>query len=116
MLIVRNQPRIGAHFSPTPDASNQDGLAHVCAVRAPRSRLRLLWICYRIFRGVPERCPEVTQLKGRAFTIRSERDQTFFGDGEILATAREFTVRVLPSALRVASGRVETRSPEPQHA
>lgn len=105
MVIVSNQPRIGAHFSPSPDASNQDGLVHTCTVRAPRSRLRLLWICFQLFRGTADRCPEVRQMRSESLTIEADREMTFFGDGEPLSSCTCFRIQVLPSALRVASAR-----------
>ena len=105
MVIVSNQPRIGAHFSPSPDASNRDGLVHTCAVRAPHSRLRLLWICFQLFRGRADRCREIRQICSESLTIETDREMTFFGDGEPLSSSKRFRIEVLPSALRVASAR-----------
>jgi YegS/Rv2252/BmrU family lipid kinase len=108
MLIVSNQPRIGAHFSASPSASNRDGLVDVCIVRAPGSRLRLLWICFQLFRGTPHRCREIEQVRCSSLTIRTDREMTFFGDGEPLTASQSFQIMTIERALRVTSARNES--------
>jgi diacylglycerol kinase family enzyme len=112
MLIVSNQPRIGGRFAPSPDASNHDGLLDVCLVNAPRSRLRLLWVCFQIFLGRPDRCREITRERGRRLRIEATQALTFFGDGEVLARSRRLSIDTLEGALRVATTRPRARHAE----
>jgi YegS/Rv2252/BmrU family lipid kinase len=102
-LLVSNQARFGGGFSASPTASNQDGQLHLCAVRAPLSRARLLWVCTQVLQGRPERCPEILELRARAMTVETDADVPFFGDGEVLARGRRFRLDVLPRALHVAA-------------
>jgi YegS/Rv2252/BmrU family lipid kinase len=100
--IVSNQPRFGRSFTASRGASNRDGYLHLCVMEAPGGRARLLWLCSRFLSGKADRCREVFQLRARAMTIETERDVTFFGDGEPLAHGRRFHIEVLPGALEVA--------------
>jgi diacylglycerol kinase (ATP) len=105
--LVSNQPRFGGFFSASPQASNRDGQLHLCAVRAPRGRARLLWLCAELLRSGPARAPEIFELRARSVTLETDADVTFFGDGEALAHGRHFQIEVLPRALKVATGRPE---------
>jgi diacylglycerol kinase family enzyme len=100
--LFSNQPRVGGLFTPSPLASNRDGLLDACAMSAPDSRARLLWVCGQLLRGRPERCPEIALLRSRSLTLETDADVTFFGDGEALAHGRRFRIEVLPRALKVA--------------
>jgi len=105
--LVSNQARLGGLFKASPQASNRDGLLHLCVVKAPKSRVRLLRLCAELLRGRPERCPEIFELRARSLTLETDADVTFFGDGEALAHGRRFHIEVLPRALKVATVRPE---------
>ncbi len=107
-LLVSNQARFGGWFSASPRASNRDGEIHLCGVRTPGSRARLLWVCAQLLRGRADRCPEVFELRARSVTVETGDDVSFFGDGEILAHGRRFRIEVLPRVLKVATGRTDT--------
>jgi len=103
--FVSNQPRLGGFFSPSPEASNQDGALHFCGVRAARTRRQLLRQCADLVGGAASHSGDVFQLRARSLTIDTDTDVTFFGDGEPLAHGRRFQLEVLPGALTVVSGR-----------
>ncbi len=100
-LVVSNQARFGGRFAASPNASNTDGLFDICEIRAPGSRMRMLWVVLRALGGRLDRVREIVRMRGAAATLTSPRDVCFFGDGEILDVARSFEIRLLPSALRV---------------
>ena len=100
-LVVSNQPRFGGRFSTSPEASNADGLFDLCEIRAPRSRARMLWVILRALCGRIGCMREVVLMRGSEATLIAPRAIPFFGDGELLETARSFEIRLLPGALRV---------------
>jgi diacylglycerol kinase (ATP) len=100
-LVVSNQPRFGGRFSTSPEASNADGLFDLCEIRAPRSRARMFWVILRALCGRIDCMHEVALLRGSEATLVAPRAVPFFGDGELLDTARTFEIRMLPGALQV---------------
>jgi len=107
MALISNQTRFGGRFSASPLASNRDGYLNLCGVEVPGSRARLLWLCFQLSRGRPDRCPEIFQLRARALTLETEQEVTFFGDGEALSRGRHFRIEVLPRALKVAAPHID---------
>ena len=107
MALISNQTHFGGRFSASPLASNRDGYLNLCGIEVPGSRARLLWLCFQLSRGRPDRCPEIFQLRARALTLETEEEVTFFGDGEALSSGRHFRIEVLPRALKVAAPRLD---------
>jgi diacylglycerol kinase (ATP) len=103
--LASNQPRVGGFFTASPEASNRDGILHLCVLQATPSRARLLWLCAQLLRGRPAACPEIFELRARSLTLETDADVTFFGDGEALAHGRRFRIEVLPGALTVLTRR-----------
>ena len=101
-VLISNQPGCGG-FTLSPGANNRDGLADICQMRAPASRLRWLWISLQTYLGRADTCPEVSRSHLRKVNIASQDPISFFGDGEILDWGYFFRVRVQPRALWVVS-------------
>jgi YegS/Rv2252/BmrU family lipid kinase len=100
-LVVSNQARFGGRFATSPEATNTDGLFDLCEIRAPGSRLRMLWVILGALTGGLGRMRGIVRMRGVAATLNAPRELRFFGDGEILDVSRTFEIRLLPSALRV---------------
>ena len=103
-LLISNQPRFGG-FTASPLADHRDGRVDVCRMRAPSSRLRMLWIALQTYRGRAVACAEVSQRRAGELTILTEQPVRFFGDGEILDRGRLFRVQIHPRALWIVSPR-----------
>ena len=100
-FLVSNQPRFGGRLCVSPRASNRDGHLHLCEIRSPRRRWRMLGIGVCAWtRGLGD-APEITRTLVREAEISTERDQFFYGDGEPVAWGRRFCLRAEPAALRV---------------
>jgi diacylglycerol kinase (ATP) len=104
-ILISKQGRLGRWFAPSPGASPCDGLLHVCAIRSPRRRLRMLWICMQVSFGRAARCPEVVELCAHALTIRTASATLFHGDGEGITRDRLFELYVVPDALPILVSR-----------
>jgi diacylglycerol kinase family enzyme len=100
-LVVSNQPRFGHHFAVSPEASNQDGIADLCAIDRPGGAGRSLAVLFAALRGLAGALPEAHSARGRSATIVTLEPTGFFGDGEILVEDRFFHIEVLPGALSV---------------
>ena len=98
--FVTNHRTLGGGLVLPIDASASDGVLELCYVPA-RPRHSLMLNFARLSSGVP--IPEGVLVRVRATeaTIETGRDDAFVADGELLATGRRFTVRVLPGALRI---------------
>jgi diacylglycerol kinase (ATP) len=100
--MVSNQPFFGGRFSTSPKASNTDGKLDLCLIRQPGSALDLTRIATRIYQARPDRCVEATQLQTDELKLAMDTEVPFFGDGELLGSARDFQMKAEPGALRVA--------------
>ena len=101
-ILVSNQPLLGG-FRPSPGADPRDGRLDLCAIEAPRSRQRLAWIMFQIYRGRVSLCRETKTERIRSMTVATEHPTTFLGDGEVLQRGTHFEVRVHPASLRLVS-------------
>jgi diacylglycerol kinase (ATP) len=98
--FVTNHRTLGGGLVLPVDASAADGVLELCYVPA-RPRHSLMLNFARLSAGAP--IPEGVLVRVRATeaTIETGRDDAFVADGELLATGRRFTVRVLSGALRL---------------
>lgn len=100
-LFVQNQPSIGRSVVPVPDARSDDGELGVCVMHQ-RSRLgAILTVILMSLKGSHTRRKDVQMLAGKTIEITSPEQQTFIGDGEVLAHTRHLSLKVVPAALRV---------------
>ncbi len=103
--------RTGGVYFLTPDARQDDGLLDF-AVADARSRLAVMRLLPRTFKGTHVDAPGV--LMGRCTWMHIESDDPVpvLVDGELIATdAHELNLRVLPAAIQVISG--ATPGPRP---
>ncbi len=98
--FVTNHRTLGGGLVLPVDANAADGVIELCYVPA-RPRHSLMLNFARLSAGAP--IPEGVLVRVRATeaTIETGHDDAFVADGELLATGRRFSVRVLPGALRL---------------
>ncbi|MBO9540288.1 YegS/Rv2252/BmrU family lipid kinase [bacterium] len=100
-LFVNNQPSLGKLVVPYPSARPDDGRLGVC-VMARRSRLgAILTVILMSLGGAHTRRKEIRLIEGESLAVTSPVPKTFIGDGEVLAHADAFALRVVPRALHV---------------
>lgn len=96
-LFVANQSSLGGGLALPTDSRSDDGVFELCLV--PRStRVSLLASLARLAAGRAVDFPVVRAVEAR---VECDAPAAFFGDGEGLAYARGFTLRVRPAALGV---------------
>jgi YegS/Rv2252/BmrU family lipid kinase len=100
-VMVANQPRLGKRFKMSPDANNHDGLLDICLIENSKNRLQVLGLFVRILRGTHVNLPWVSIFRAARLTIRSEKPEAYFGDGEILDEKLLYDIEVRPRALRL---------------
>ncbi len=101
LVSVGNTQRTGGAFFMTPDAEPDDGLLDFVFGPA-MSRLALLGLLLKVFKGTHTADPRVQVHRTKTLTIRTETGTPAHADGEIIATdATEITWDILPQALEV---------------
>lgn len=100
-LFVNNQPSLGKLVVPYPSARPDDGRLGVCVMRR-RSRMGAIFtVILMSLGGSHTRRKEIRLIEGERLAITSPTPKTFIGDGEVLAHAETFALRVVPRALHV---------------
>ena len=99
-LLVANQGSFGGHLALPTRSRNDDGVLEL-ALLSPDGRARLLGTLAALRLGQPVSRRAVGVWRAVEATIECERPLPFFGDGEALDPAREYTVRIRPGALQV---------------
>jgi diacylglycerol kinase family enzyme len=99
-LFAANQPNLGGGLQLPIASDNADGAFELCLLTAgTRTRLLTTLVLVSGGRSAP---PGVLQTcRVLSATIESDRDETFFGDGEWLADGRSFRVQVVAGGLAV---------------
>jgi diacylglycerol kinase family enzyme len=100
-LTVSNIPRLARHFQLAPEASDQDGRAHLCCIRSAHGLLALLRSILETLNGSPGRGNNVKLAEERQFQISCERATAFFGDGVLREPSDRFELKVVPAAVAV---------------
>ncbi len=103
--VVANLPRFGGGMRIAPAALPDDGWADLVIVRE-LSRLRLLAVFPKVYRGTHVDHPAIQIVRTRRVEITLDREMTLYGGGEPVAThaaGRPFDVEVQPGALRVVA-------------
>ena len=101
--VVANLPRFGGGMRIAPEALPDDGWLDLVIVRE-LSRLRLLAVFPKVYRGTHVRHPAVQIVRTRRAEITLDREMTMYGGGEPMATqpaGEPYTIEVMPGALRV---------------
>ena len=103
--VVANLPRFGGGMRIAPAALPDDGLLDLVIVRE-LSRLRLLAVFPKVYRGTHVDHPAIRIVRTRRAEISLDREMTLYGGGEPIAThaaGQPFTVEVMPGALPVVA-------------
>jgi diacylglycerol kinase (ATP) len=103
--VVANLPRFGGGMRIAPAALPDDGWLDLVIVRE-LSRLRLLAVFPKVYRGTHVNHPEIQIVRTRKVEITLDREMTLYGGGEPVAThaaGQPFAVEVMPGALRVVA-------------
>ncbi len=103
--VVANLPRFGGGMRIAPAALPDDGWLDLVIVRE-LSRLRLLAVFPRVYRGTHVDHPEIQIVRTRRAEITLDREMTLYGGGEPVAThtaGQPYVVEVMPGALPVVA-------------
>ncbi|MHB8604954.1 MAG: diacylglycerol/lipid kinase family protein [Thermoplasmatota archaeon] len=98
-VSVANAPHTGGRMLIAPDASPEDGMLDVLALRRV-TKTKLLRLFPRIFDGSHIGKPEVFSARSASVRIEPAEPSPLLGDGELFG-ATPVDVRVVPKALRV---------------
>ena len=98
-----NTPRFGGGMRAAPEASVHDGALDV-VILTGRSKLALIRLLPRVYRGTHLSDPACTFFRTREFRVVSTPGATVYADGEALPveTTTEATFRAVPDAVRIA--------------
>jgi diacylglycerol kinase (ATP) len=99
-LFVANQRFLGGGLRLPNVVAANDGIAEALVIRDV-SRARLLDAFTRLTLGLPIPATVLSVHAVRGLRIRATREQALVGDGDAVACADTFDVRVEPAALRV---------------
>ena len=103
--VVANLPRFGGGMRIAPAALPDDGWLDLVIVRE-LSRLRLLAVFPKVYRGTHVNHPEIQIVRTRRAEITLDREMTLYGGGEPVAThaaGQPFVAEVMPGALKVVA-------------
>jgi YegS/Rv2252/BmrU family lipid kinase len=104
-LIAANMGKTyGGGFKITPLAKNDDGYIDVCIVDS-LTRIQVLSRLPFVILGKHLWMKKVHYYKAKKVIIKSEKELPAHLDGELIK-AREFTVKIIPRALKVVVGKV----------
>jgi diacylglycerol kinase (ATP) len=103
--VLANLPRFGGGMKIAPAALPDDGLLDLVIVRQ-LSRLALLAVFPRVYRGTHVDHPAIQILRTRRAQITLDRPMTLYGGGEPVAThpaGQPFDLQIQPAALPVVA-------------
>ena len=100
VAFVTNHRTLGGGLVLPVEASAADGVFELCYAPA-RPRHSLMLNFARLSAGAPIPDGVLVRVRATEATIETGRDDAFVADGELLATGRRFSVRILPGALRL---------------
>jgi len=99
LFAVANTATFGGGMAICPDADPRDGVLDI-ALLGPASRITMLNLLTKVFRGAHTGHSLVEMLQGRCVTVDGEQME-LVGDGEAIGTS-PMTLEVVPGALQVA--------------
>ena len=91
---------LGPGFSLAPQAQCDDGRFDLCLIENA-GPLETLLTVISARRGNLGARPSVRSFRTDQVVLHSERPVLFFGDGELIAPATEFDIKLLPRAVRL---------------
>jgi YegS/Rv2252/BmrU family lipid kinase len=100
LVSTQNGPRTGGSFMFAPQASVTDGLLDVL-VAGEFNRLGTLSILPRVMRGTHLSHPKVFAFSGKEIKLHWEKARPGHMEGELLAAATTFEIKLKPKSLRV---------------
>jgi YegS/Rv2252/BmrU family lipid kinase len=98
-VAAANSKAYGGGMYVAPDAELDDGLLDVLTWAAS-SKLQLLRLLPRVFKGTHVEVPEVEVRRARELTIAADRAFTIYADGDPIGEL-PVTIRAVPAAVRV---------------
>ena len=99
LIAVANSPYYGGGLKICPSAKNNDGKLNICLISG-KSRLELIPLFYKVFKGDHQNHSNVTMLKGKNIKIECEKQLNMQGDGEVIGTTpTEITIQ--PRAIKI---------------
>jgi len=99
LAATANTPWYGRGMRIAPPAAPDDGLFHLCVIRA-LSKVKLLALFPTVYRGAHLRFREVELLSTRRLSVSSERPLSLYADGELLGKT-PINLEIRPRALSV---------------
>lgn len=99
-LFIANQGSLGAGLSLSPQSNNGDGVFEICVLPIG-SRAHLVRVLTRMMTGTPLSARELLVIQATRATISCQRDDHFFGDGELLCAGQVFNLSMHHRALEV---------------
>ncbi len=100
LLAIANGSRYGGMFKIAPEADLTDGLLDMCWVKK-MGRMKILINFYKFIIGTHAQLKEVITLRAPSLTVSSSEKLPCEMDGEILEARKEYTISIVPKALRV---------------
>jgi YegS/Rv2252/BmrU family lipid kinase len=103
IVSIMNGRRMGGVFFMGPRALLDDGLLDICAIRHPRSRLRLMKVVLQYPKGAQGECEEAFEGRAAHLHLKTlEGGMAAHCDGEtVCLDGRELEISCLPGALRL---------------
>lgn len=107
LCTVANTDSYGGGMRIAPDASVEDGLLDVCVAGAV-SKLELLWVFPRVYRGAHVTHPRFYLWKGRYVQVETDPPVPVLVDGDVLgSTPAVFTVHAQALEVVIPGGKEE---------
>jgi diacylglycerol kinase (ATP) len=102
LIMFNNQAALGGKFRIAPETTNNDGHFNVSAFLHPRRRDFLKSVLHIRYRGRPvSEDPDFLSFETKKIKVRSFHPILFYGDGETFEKNSEYTIEILPKALKV---------------
>jgi YegS/Rv2252/BmrU family lipid kinase len=100
-LMIDNQPLLGGNLQMSPGAVNDDGAFNICLIEGMNSRTEVVRLLLRIIKGQHLALSNVLSWSAKELEVESEKEEDFFGDGDLLCHSNKFKMEVVQGALRV---------------
>jgi diacylglycerol kinase (ATP) len=107
LLMINNQPSVAGSFKIAPDTRNDDGKFNV-SIFTHHHLCQLLTGLYRVRQHIPPaNDPRMRSFETDHLQIEllgdTDQNMAFYGDGELLTSARRLEIGIKPRSLRVYS-------------
>lgn len=104
MLSIANSSQYGNNAHVSPKASVQDGLLDVCIIKH-FPLYKFIGLGIRMFNGTADKSKYVEIIRGKHILIKRKQDGPVHLDGEPQIMGPEIEIKVMPSALRIITGK-----------